>query len=31
VLEGGLEDSIQAMVLLDQQEMLRELMEAQAA
>jgi protein subunit release factor A len=27
VLEGGLEESIQAMIMLDQQELLKELME----
>lgn len=27
VLEGGLEESIQSMIMLDQQEMLKELME----
>lgn len=31
VMEGGLEDSIQSMLLMDQQEMLKELMEASTA
>ncbi|KAI3436138.1 hypothetical protein D9Q98_002195 [Chlorella vulgaris] len=31
VLEGGLEESIQSMIMIDQQEMLKELLEAQVA